>query len=31
MRGEIAADLRVVFDAPDRIEADRRLRMAVDK
>ncbi|MDX2180299.1 MAG: IS256 family transposase [Bryobacteraceae bacterium] len=31
MRGEIAADLRAVFDAPDRLDADRRLRMAVDK
>jgi transposase-like protein len=31
MRSEIAADLRAVFDAPDRMEADRRLRMAVDK
>lgn len=31
MRSEIAADLRAVFDAPDRMEADRRLRLAVDK
>lgn len=31
LRGEIAADLRAVFDAPDRIEACRRLRIAVDK
>jgi len=31
MRGELAADLRAVFDAPDRIEADRRLDMAIRK
>ncbi len=31
MRVEVAADLRAVFDAPDRIEADRRLDMAVRK
>jgi putative transposase len=31
MRGEVAADLRAIFDAPDRPEADRRLEMAVRK
>jgi len=31
MRGEIAADVRAIFDAPDRIEADRRLQCAVQK
>lgn len=31
MRGELAADLRAVFDAPDRTEADRRLEMAIRK
>jgi len=31
MRGELAADLRAVFDAPDRTEADRRLDMAIRK
>jgi putative transposase len=31
MRGEVAADVRAIFDAPDRPEADRRLEMAVRK
>jgi len=31
MRSEVAADLRAVFDAPDRIEADRQLEIAVRK
>jgi putative transposase len=31
LRGQVAADLRAVFDAPDRPEADRRVKMAVDK
>jgi putative transposase len=31
MRGEAAAELRAIFDAPDRAEADRRLEMAVRK
>ncbi len=31
MRSDLAADLRAVFDAPDRPEADRRLEMAVRK
>ena len=31
MRSDLAADLRAVFDAPDRTEADRRLDMAVHK
>jgi len=31
MKGEVARDLRDVFDAPDRNEADRRLRQYVDK
>jgi putative transposase len=31
MRAEVAADLRAIFDAPDRAEADRRLEMAVRK
>lgn len=31
MRSEVAADLRAVFDAPDRTEADRRLEMAIRK
>ncbi len=31
MRGEIAADVRAIFDAPDRIEADRRLQCAIQK
>jgi putative transposase len=29
MRGEVAADLRAIFDAPDRAEADRQLGLAV--
>jgi transposase-like protein len=31
MRKEVAADLRDVFDAPDRPEADRRLARTVEK
>lgn len=31
LRGEVAAVLRAIFDAPDRAEADRRLKMAVEK
>jgi len=31
MRNEVARDLRDVFDAPDRNEADRRLRQYVEK
>lgn len=31
MRAEVAADLRAIFDAPDRAEADRRLDLAVHK
>ena len=31
MRGELARDLRGVFDAPNRVEADRQLRLAVEK
>ena len=31
MRAKVAADLRAVFDAPDRTEADRRLEMTVSK
>ncbi len=31
MRGELAADLRAVFDAPERTEADRRLDIAIRK
>lgn len=31
MRAEVAADLRAIFDAPDRAEADRRLELAVRK
>jgi putative transposase len=31
LRSELARDLRAIFDAPDRAEADRRLRLAVDK
>ena len=31
MRAEVAADLRAVFDAPDRNEAERRLQLAVRK
>jgi transposase-like protein len=31
MRSEVAADLRAVFDAPDRPEADRQLGIAVRK
>ena len=31
MRVEVAADLRAIFDAPDRAEADRRLELAVRK
>jgi transposase-like protein len=31
MRGEVAAELRAIFDAPDRAEADRRLELAVRK
>jgi transposase-like protein len=31
MRREVARDLRAIFDAPDRQEADRRLKLAVQK
>lgn len=31
MRAEVAADLRAVFEAPDRTEAERRLELAVRK
>jgi len=31
MHEEVVADLRDIFDAPDRAEADRRLRRAVEK
>jgi putative transposase len=31
MQEEVVADLRDIFDAPDRAEADRRLRRAVEK
>lgn len=31
MRDEVAADLRAVFNASDRAEAERQLRLAVDK
>jgi transposase-like protein len=31
MQEEVVADLRDIFDAPDRAEADRRLRCAVEK
>jgi transposase-like protein len=31
MRKEVAADLRTIFDAPDRQEADRRMRLAMKK
>lgn len=31
MRAEVSADLRTVFDSQDRAEADRRLRILVDK
>ena len=31
MREEVARDIRAAFDAPDRAEADRRVRMAIDK
>ena len=31
MRGDVAADLRAIFDAPDRSEADRQLGLAVRK
>jgi transposase-like protein len=31
MQDEVVADLRDIFDAPDRAEADRRLRSAVEK
>ena len=31
MRSEVAADLRAIFDAPDRPEADRRLEMTIRK
>ena len=30
-RREVAADLRAVFESMDRVEAERRLRQAVDK
>ncbi len=29
MRSEVAADMRAIFDAPDREEADRRLKLAI--
>lgn len=31
MRVEVSADLRTIFDSQDRVEADRRLRLVVDK
>src|SRR5579885_2344063 len=31
MRREVAADLRAIFESTDRLEAERRLRQAVDK
>ena len=31
MRSDVAADLRAIFDAPDRPEADRRLEMTIRK
>ncbi len=31
MRKEVAADLRTIFDAPDRHEADRRIRLEMKK
>lgn len=31
MRGEVSTDLRTIFDSQDRPEADRRLRLIVDK
>lgn len=31
MRSEVAADMRAIFDSPDREEADRRLKLAVQK
>jgi transposase-like protein len=31
MRAEVAADVRAIFDAPDRAEADRRLELAARK
>ncbi len=31
MRAEVAGDLRAVFDAPDRAEAERRLELAIKK
>jgi putative transposase len=31
MRAEVAADLRAIFDAPDRTEAERRLELAIRK
>ncbi len=31
MRKAVAADIRSIFDAPDRIESDRCLRMIADK
>jgi len=31
MRKEVAADLRTIFDAPDRQEADRRMRLVMKK
>ncbi|HSB12955.1 MAG TPA: IS256 family transposase [Bryobacteraceae bacterium] len=31
MRSEVAADLRAIFDAPDRVEADRQLELAMRK
>lgn len=31
MRGEVAADLRAIFDAPDRAEAERRLELVIRK
>jgi len=31
MRAEVAADLRAIFDSPDRAEAERRLELVVEK
>jgi putative transposase len=31
MRAEVAADLRAIFDSPDRAEAERRLQLVAEK
>jgi hypothetical protein len=31
MRAEVPADLRAIFDSPDRVEAERRLQLVAER